>query len=209
MRIGVLGSGNVGGALGKRWAAAGHSVVFASRQPDSADMAALVAAVGENARAATAAEAVAASDVILLATPWPATKGVVEGVTWEGKVLIDATNPLLPGLKGLQFANQTSGGEQVAAWAKGAKIVKAFNTVGYNVMENPEFGGRRATLLYCGDDSAAKSAVRELVEAAGFVAEDAGPLLQARLLEPFALLWITLAMVEGYGREIAFSLLRR
>lgn len=209
MRIGVLGSGNVGGALGKRWAAAGHTVAFASRQPDSADMAELVAAAGEHARATTSADAVASSDVVLVATPWPATKGVVEGLDWTGKVLIDATNPLLPGLAGLEYANSTSGAEHVARWAVGASVVKAFNTVGFNVMENPDFGGRPATLFYCGDDPAAKAAVRQLTEGAGFAAEDAGPLKQARLLEPFALLWISLAMVQGYGREIGFSLMRR
>jgi 8-hydroxy-5-deazaflavin:NADPH oxidoreductase len=209
MRIGILGSGNVGGVLGKRWAAAGHRVAFASREPESAAMAELVAAAGENARSTTAAEAVAAGDVILVATPWPATKGVVEGLEWQGKVLIDATNPLLPGLAGLEYGNSTSGAEQVAGWAKGATVVKAFNTVGYNVMANPDFAGRPATLFYCGDDPAAKAVVRELAAAAGFAPEDAGPLRQARLLEPFALLWISLAMVHGYGREIGFSLMRR
>ncbi len=209
MRIGILGSGNVGGALGKRWAGAGHAVAFASREPGSAAMAELVAAAGPNARATTAAEAVAASEVILVATPWPATKGVVESLAWEGKVLIDATNPLLPKLAGLEYANSTSGAEQVAGWAVGAKVVKAFNTVGYNVMENPDFGGQPATLFYCGDDAAAKATVRELAIAVGFAVEDAGPLKQARLLEPFALLWISLAMVQGYGRDIGFSLLRR
>jgi predicted dinucleotide-binding enzyme len=209
MRIGILGSGNVGGTLGTRWAAAGHTVAFASRQPEGEAMQALVAAAGPNARATTAADAVASSAIVLLATPWPATKGAVDGLDWTGKVLIDATNPLLPGLAGLEYANVTSGAEQLAAWAPGATLVKAFNTVGYNVMANPEFGGQTATLFYCGDDAAAKATVKELGAAIGFSPEDAGPLRQARLLEPFALLWISLAMAQGYGRNIGFSLLRR
>lgn len=209
MPIGILGSGNVGGALGRRWAAAGHPVLFASREPDSPRMAALVAAAGPLARAATAAETVASSDIVLLATPWPATRDAVANLPWNGKILIDATNPLLPALAGLEFANTTSGAEHVAAWAPGARVVKAFNTIGYNIMENPTFAGAPVTLLYCGDDPEAKAAVRALAAAAGFAPEDAGRLLRARLLEPFALLWISLAMLEGYGRDIAFSLLRR
>ena len=163
MNIGIIGSGNVGGALRARWAAGGHQVVFASRKPESAEMKALVATAGPNARAGTAEEAVAASDVVLLATPWPATQAVVAGLgPLDGKILIDATNPILPRLAGLEFANTTSGAEQIAGWAPGARVVKAFNTVGFNVMENPDFGGRAATLFYSGEDKEAKQVVRQL-----------------------------------------------
>jgi len=103
----------------------------------------------------------------------------------------------------------TSGGEQVAGWARGAKVVKAFNTVGANIMENESFAGDRPVLFYCGEDAAAKKTVRQLVEEIGFDALDAGPLKQARVLEPFALLWISLAVQQGWGREFAFKVLRR
>ncbi len=210
MQIGIIGSGNVGGTLGVRFAGAGHTVVFASRKPDSAEMAELVARAGNGARAATAAETVAVSDVILLATPWPATREILEGVGGlAGKVLIDATNPLLPMLAGLEYGTTTSGAEQVAAWAPGARVVKAFNTIGFNVMADPSFGGTKAVLFYCGDDAAAKAQVGELAGAIGFDARDAGPLTQARLLEPFALLWISLALQHGYGRGIGFQFLQR
>ena len=210
MQIGIIGSGNVGGTLGVRFAGAGHAVVFASRKPDSAEMAELVARAGNGARAATAAETVAVSDVILLATPWPATREILEGVGGlAGKVLIDATNPLLPMLAGLEYGTTTSGAEQVAGWAPGTRVVKAFNTIGFNVMANPSFGGKKAVLFYCGDDTAAKAQVGELAAAIGFDARDAGPLTQARLLEPFALLWISLALQHGYGRGIGFEFLQR
>ena len=87
-------------------------------------------------------------------------------------------------------------------------MVKIFNTIGYNVMANPSFGSVPATLLYCGDDGDAKSVARDLAAAIGFDPVDAGPLRQARVLEPFALLWISLAF-GGQGREIAFRLMRR
>lgn len=210
MKIGVIGSGNVGGTLGVRFAGAGHSVLFASRRPESEEMRELAARAGNGARATGAAEAVAESDVILLATPWPATREILQGLgSLKGKVLIDATNPLLPGLAGMEYGTTTSGAEQVAAWAPGARVVKAFNTVGFNVMAEPAFGEARAVLFYCGDDAAAKAQVAELAAAIGFDARDAGPLTQARLLEPFALLWISLALVHGYGRGIGFQFLQR
>jgi predicted dinucleotide-binding enzyme len=210
MIIGVIGSGNVGGALGTRWARAGHHVLFGSRKPDANEMKQLAAGAGSTARAASFKEAAEAADVLLLATPWQATKAVFEGLgDLRGKPLIDATNPLLPDLSGLAVGTTISGAEQVANWAHGARVVKAFNTAGFNIMTNPEFGGERPVMFYCGDDAAAKQTVRPLVEELGFEAIDAGPLTQARLLEPFALLWISLALVYGQGREIAFKLLRR
>ncbi|MEZ5351916.1 MAG: NADPH-dependent F420 reductase [Bryobacteraceae bacterium] len=209
MKIGIIGSGNVGGALGARWAAAGHQVLFSSRNPGSEEMRALLAKAGGNSRAATSAETAEGSDVILIATPWAATRAVVEGLSLAGKVVIDATNPLRPSLDGLEVGMDTSGAEQVAQWAPGALVVKAFNTIGFNIMESPRFGDRGAALFYCGDDAGAKGVVHQLASELGFEAHDAGPLRQARLLEPFALLWISLALVHGYGREIGFSLLRR
>ena len=126
-----------------------------------------------------------------------------------GKILLDCTNPLLPGLGGLEVGQNTSGAESVAQWAPGARVVKIFNTVGYNIMANPAFGNERASMLLCGDDAEAKRVASGLAEDAGFEPVDAGPLTQARLLEPFALLWITMALKYGHGREMAFRLLRR
>jgi predicted dinucleotide-binding enzyme len=210
MNIGIIGSGNVGGTLGTRWAQAGHDVIFGSRNPGSDAMRQLAAKAGPSARAASLQEALEAAELLLLATPWPATKAVLEGLgDPAGKVLMDATNPLLPNLAGLEYGATTSGAERVAGWARGAKVVKAFNTVGFNIMANPAFGGDRPVMFYCGDDAAAKQMVKPLVEELGFESIDAGPLSQARLLEPFALLWISLALVHGQGREIGFKLLRR
>jgi predicted dinucleotide-binding enzyme len=214
MSIGIIGSGNVGGTLGTRWAQAGHQVIFGSRNPGSEEIQQLIAGSGGSqgrpARAASLADAVRSSEVLLLATPWPATKDVLQGLgDLAGKVLIDATNPLLPDLSGLALGTTTSAAEQVAGWAPGAKVVKAFNTVGFNIMADTAFGVDRPVMFYCGDDAASKQTVKPLVEQLEFQAVDAGPLAQARLLEPFALLWISLALVHGQGREMAFKLLRR
>ena len=210
MTIGIIGSGNVGGTLGTRWAQAGHQVIFGSRNPQATDIQNLLAKTGATARAASQQEAAHSAEVLLIATPWPATRAAIQGLgDLAGKVVIDATNPLAAGLSGLEIGTTTSAGEQVASWARGAKVVKAFNTVGFNIMANPAFGTDRPVLFYCGDDGSAKNTVRSLIEPLGFEPIDAGPLRQARLLEPFALLWISLALQYGQGREIAFKLLRR
>lgn len=210
MNIGIIGSGNVGGTLGSRWAAAGHKVTFGSRTPESDEMKTLVAAAGPNATAAPTTDAVAASDVILLSTPWPATEAILAHAgSLAGKILIDATNPLLPNLAGIEFGTGRGGAEHVATWAPGAHVVKAFNTIGNNIMANPVFEGRPAALLYCGDDASAKATVRQLASDLGFDPHDVGPLIQARVLEPVAMLWISMAVFHGYGREFAFSLMRR
>jgi 8-hydroxy-5-deazaflavin:NADPH oxidoreductase len=173
-------------------------------------MKALVSQAGAMARAAESAEAVAASEVLVLATPWEATQKIVEGLgDLKGKVLIDAVNPLLPNLAGLATGGNTSGGELVAQWARGARVVKCFNTVGANVMANAAFSGMKPAMLYCGDDAEAKSTAKQLAGELGFDPLDAGPLTRARLLEPLAMLWITLAYPQGFGHDIAFALLRR
>ncbi|MBC8166294.1 MAG: NADPH-dependent F420 reductase [Bryobacteraceae bacterium] len=209
MKIGIIGSGNVGGALGCRWAQAGHEVIFASRHPQSPEMQELIAK-SPGSRAASDAEAVSPSEILVLATPWPPTEQIVRGLGDLGnRIVIDATNALKPDLSGMALENTTSGAEQVSKWALGGRVVKAFNTVGSNIMENSTFGAEKPVLFYCGDDAEAKKTVHALAAELGFDPQDAGPLDQARLLEPFALLWITLALKYGYGREIAFKFLRR
>ncbi len=210
MNIGIIGSGNVGGTLGTRWAKNNHTVVFSSRNPQSDQMKEVVRQAGSSASAATVAECVKSSDVLLLATPWPAARKALESAgDLRGKILIDAVNPVASDLSGLEIGTTTSAAEQIANWAPGAKVVKAFNTVGSNIMENPDFPGGKPVLFYCGDDAEAKKTVHALVQELGFDARDAGPLKQARHLEAFAMLWITMALVYGYGRDFAFQLLTR
>jgi len=210
MRIGIIGSGSVGGTLGQRWSRAGHTVIFGSRRPEAEGIRNLVAAAGPNASSLTLPETARTGEVLLLATPWAATREAVQGLgDLAGKILLDATNPILPDFAGLEFGATTSGGEQIALWARGARVVKIFNSVGFNVMSDPVFGTDRAVLFYCGDDAAAKQTAGLLAGELGFEAVDAGDLKQARYLEPFAMLWISLALVQGLGREIGFKLLRR
>lgn len=183
-------------------------MTFASRTPESGEMKALVAQ-SPGSRAASAPNAVADAEVVLLSTPWHVTRGMVTALNLQGKILIDATNPILPQFAGLEYGNTTSGAENVTQWAPGAHVVKAFNTIGFEIMQNPAFGDARAALFYCGDDAGAKQAVHQLALDLGFDPYDAGPLARARILEPHAMLWISLAMMQGLGRQMAFHVLRR
>jgi 8-hydroxy-5-deazaflavin:NADPH oxidoreductase len=211
MKIGIIGSGNVGSALGKIWAAIGHDIVFGVRDPQDSKVRALVSSLGGTARAASVKEAAAHGEVVTLATPWPATQDALEAAgNLGGKILVDCTNPLAPDLSGLTVGLTTSAGEEVARWAKGAKVVKAFNTIGAQNFSSPKFGSVAATMFICGDDANAKTVVSKLAVEMGFDAVDAGPLSNSRLIEPLALLWIDLAYNRGLGpTSHAFKLLRR
>lgn len=209
MKIAIIGAGNVGGTLGKAWAAKGHDVVFGVRDPREAKVQELVRATGGKARAASVREAAAPAELVLLATPWGAAQDALGAAgDLKGKILVDATNPLKPDFSGLALGHTTSAGEEVARWAPGARVVKAFNTIGAQHMTDPRIAGQRPSMFVCGDDPAAKQTVAGLAEALGFEPVDAGPLTQARLLEALAMLWISLAYAHGLGTNIGFRLLR-
>jgi predicted dinucleotide-binding enzyme len=210
MKIGIIGAGNVGGTLGGGWAKKGHDVFFGVRDPRDDKTRRLVESIGGKARAGAVAEAAAFGEAVVLATPWQATQAAVrEAGDLSGKVVIDCTNPLTRDFSALEVGFSTSGAEQVARWAQGAKVFKAFNTTGYNIMADPVIDGVRTVMFVCGDDESAKPAVLALAGDLGFDAVDAGKLVAARLLEPWAMLWISLAFRGAVGREFAFALLRR
>jgi NADPH-dependent F420 reductase len=210
MKIAILGAGNVGGTLGRGWAKKGHDIFFGVRHPQDDKTRQLVQSLGGKARAGTVAEAAAFGEVVVLATPWQAAEAALrEAGDLSGKVVIDCTNPLTPDFSGLEVGFSTSGAEQVARWATGAKVFKAFNTTGFNIMADPVINGIRTVMFVCGDDESAKPIVLQLAGDLGFEAVDAGKLVQARLLEPWAMLWISLALRGSVGREFGFALLRR
>jgi len=214
MKIGVIGAGNVGGTLGRRWAQGGHTVVFGVRDPAEEKVRSLLASAGAPARAGRVEEAAAASEVVVLTVPWEAAHDAVRRAgDLTGKVLVDATNPVTLGLEGLQHGllvgHTTSAAEQIAVWARGARVVKAFNTTGVGNMQDPRYGAQAATMFLCGDDAAAKAVVTQLGDELGFAMIDTGPLTIARLLEPLAMLWMHLAVFQGQGTEFAFMLQRR
>lgn len=209
MKIAILGAGSVGGALGEAWTRYGHEVLFGVRNPGSADVHALLQRCGPRARAESIADAVQLAEVVVNALPWTATRGVLEKLNLGDKPLLDCSNPLKPDLSGLEIGTSTSAGEQVASWTESSKVVKIFNSTGFNNMANPKYGADRLTMFYCGDDPRAKEIAAGLAHDIGFHPVDAGPLSNARLLEPLSMLWIWLAIHGGQGRDIAFQLVKR
>jgi 8-hydroxy-5-deazaflavin:NADPH oxidoreductase len=209
MKIGIIGSGNMGSGLGKIWAKKGHEVTF-SYSRNQEKLAVLSSSV-PNAKAGSPVEA-AHTEVVLLAVRWQDLPDALKQAgSLAGKIVIDCTNPLKPDMSGLEFGYTTSAAEEIAKMAPEAKVVKAFNTAFAQVYEEHSrlFGSRRASMLYCGDDAAAKTVVAKLISDVGFEPVDCGPLSVARLLEPVAMLIITLGYGMKMGTNMALDLIRR
>ena len=208
MKIGIIGAGDVGGTLGRRWCQKKHEIMFGVRNHQSQNVQKLIK-VDQNLRFGDIREAVTFGEVILLAIPWTSIEDtILKAGNLSGKILIDPTNPLTPDLKGLALDN-TSVAEKIAELAKSANVVKAFNTIGAKTLDNLMFDSQRADLFICGDNSHAKQVVEELAIEIGFDIVDVGPLVNARMLEQLALLWIELALRRQLGPNIAFKLLRK
>jgi 8-hydroxy-5-deazaflavin:NADPH oxidoreductase len=204
MKIAILGAGNVGGTLAAGWKAAGHEIVIAARNPDSPKVKAAAAATGASIE--EIADAAVNAEAILLATPWAAVPDALSAAEdLSGKLVMDATNPLLPEFAGLDHKEGRSGAEQVQKLAPRALVVKIFNTTGSANMAKPD----GATMLYAGDNTAAKKAAAKLASDIGFNPVNAGPLAHAKLLEYHALLWITLAYKQQLGPEYVFNIEKR
>jgi predicted dinucleotide-binding enzyme len=207
VHISIIGAGNVGRALGQSWLACGHDVRFGVPDPTSAKYADLPAQ-----RVVQPAAAVVGAEAIILATPWPNTEAAIRGLgDLAGRMVVDCTNPLGVGPGGLSLAvgHTTSGGELVAAWAQGASVFKAFNSTGAANMADLRGYDPAPAMFVAGDDTARKPLVMRLARDLGFQPIDAGPLIVARLLEPFAMLWIDQALNRGAGQDFAFAVVRR
>ncbi|MDX1945309.1 MAG: NADPH-dependent F420 reductase [Pirellulaceae bacterium] len=210
MNVAILGTGGVGGILGSRWAQVGHAVAFGSRDPKAEKPRQLAAKLGPAGRVVSPGEAIAAAEVIVLAVPWGASREVLASLgDLGGRVLIDCTNPLKADFSGIELGHTESAAERIAEWVPTARVVKAFNTASTRVMNDPQFGPYAATMFYCGDDAAAKTLVKQLVADLGFDPVDAGPLFNARYLEPLAMLYIHLAVKQGWGSNCAFKVMKR
>jgi len=206
--IAILGAGNVGMALARSLTEKGTSVQFGV--PDPAKYRETAAALGPLASVTSTAEAIAANDLVILAVPYGAAAGIAQSLPdWRGKILVDATNPIAPGLAGLSVGTTTSGAEEIAREARGARVVKAFNTTGAENMADPGYPGGKIFMPVCGDDAEARARVVALATLIGFDAVDCGGLAAARYLEPFAMTWIHMAIKLGQGRRFAFARLRR
>jgi len=214
MKIGILGTGDVGRALGDAFIATGHEVKMGSREAANEKAVAWVKQAGGRASAGTFSDAVKFADVAVIATAWSGTESALrmaELKNFAGKPVIDATNPLkfTPGRPPeLALGHTDSGGEQVQRWLPSARVVKAFNTVGYGMMFKPDLPGGPPDMFICGNEAAAKKTVSEILKSFGWETIDIGGIEGARLLEPLCVLWVGYAMRTN-TRTHAFKLLRK
>jgi 8-hydroxy-5-deazaflavin:NADPH oxidoreductase len=190
--IAVIGTGEVGSALGPEFAALGHTIVYGSREPQRDDVRDLVSRTGERAAAALPEVAAAEADIIVLAVP-----GLLVGETTrslgdlEGKTIIDPTNALQRGDDGqLEMSVDTSNAEIIQAAAPDADVVKAFNTLNWRQMVEPDTSGGPVSVPLVGNSAAAKAKVAGLVEGLGLEPIDLGSVKNARHVEGMLILWI-------------------
>lgn len=204
-KVAIIGTGNVGGALGKALSGAGHSVTYAAQNPEHAQTAA--AAVSGTA-AASAAEAAAAAEVIVLAVPFTAAEAVSADIAAAaaGKVVIDTTNPLKPDYSGLATVGGPSGAARISAALNGAHVVKAFNTMFAGNQGNPTALGQVIDALYATDDEGASAAFATLASSIGFRPVKVGPLAAAAELEAMAWLNIRLQLLNNGAWNTAYVL---
>jgi len=207
MRIGILGSGLMGGKLGRVFARAGHDVVF-SYSHDKAKLERLAREAGAGARAGTPREAAQDAEAVLLAVHWSRVNDVLKQAgSLSGKVVITCSLPMNRSDTDLVVAHTSSGAEKLARKLRRAAVVSAFGTVPSEVLFavfEKRKRKKRPSLIYCGDDKRAKKVAAQLIRDAGFDPVDAGPLRMARYSEPFTLLIAQLAYEGDEGPALAY-----
>lgn len=214
MKVGILGSGDVGCTLGSAFVELGHSVCMGSRDAENPRAMAWAESHDSQASHGTFATAASFGELIVLATRGVANEAVLRAAGLDGfddKIVIDTTNPLdfsRGGPPTLALGHTDSGGELVQRLLPRARVVKAFNAIGAAHMFRPEFPGGPASMFICGNDATAKANVAELVLDFGWPSIDAGAIEGARLLEPLAALWVHVGFSSGAWNH-AFHLLRR
>lgn len=214
MQVGILGSGDVGQALGLGFIGLGHRVKIGSREPNSAKLKPWLTKAGKQSSTGSFEETARFADIAVLATLWSGTESALKLAKPEnlaGKLVMDVTNPLViePNKPPrLALGHTDSGGEQVQRWLPQSKVVKAFNTVGNAHMVDPKFKNGPPDMFICGDDASAKQVVTGFCTDFGWGVVDVGGIEGARLLEPLCILWVMHGLKTGSWNH-AFKLLQK
>ncbi|MCU0357591.1 MAG: NAD(P)-binding domain-containing protein [Cyclobacteriaceae bacterium] len=205
MKIAIIGTGNVGGALATAWSKAGHTIFLGVQ--DTTDFKGKELLKNAKTSVHTVQNAVREAELILLATPAPAAVEIALSLgDTSGKVIVDAMNIVM----GRGPAGFTNTADAILANTNTRDVVKSFNTTGFNNMKNPVYGNMAIDMFMAGDSERGKKIVRQLALDAGFAeCYDVGGNDKFQLMEQFAFFWINLAMMRGQGREIGFKLLKR
>lgn len=205
MKIAIIGTGNVGGALATKWAQKNHEINLGVR--DVAKFKGMDLLSNPNTKAFTISDAVAKSDIILISTPAVAAIEVSKSLgDTTGKIIIDTMN-IVMGRGPLGFKNTA---DAILENTQTRDVVKCFNTTGANNMNNPSYNGQALDMFVAGDSVVGKAAAIQLAKDAGFAeCYSIGGNDKFELMEQFAWFWINLAMFQGQGRNIGFKLLKK
>ena len=203
LRIAVLGAGNIGGTLGRKWAAAGHKVSFGVTNPDSERAQALRAELGTKVTIGSVTDALTDNDVVVTAIPGKAMDETItkHAAQLDGKIIIDTANKLGGGRMNSFATFQTH--------TPHARVFRAFNTLGWENFADPVFDGIQADLFYCGPDGDARAVAEQLIEDVGLCPMRLGDVDQVGLVDSVGSLWFVLALGQGKGRHLAFKVLSR
>ena len=207
--IALIGTGEVSGAFGPRFAELGHLVIYGSRTPERPEVQEMVRATGTGASAALPNEAAAQADIVMINVPWGVAEEVVLGLgDLAGKIVIDPINPRIVDEDGYRdYPTYTSNAERIQNLAPQAFVVKAFNTISADTMIDPDVLGHPVTIPIAGNDAAAKQTVAALAEALGYEAIDVGPVRYAHIVEGFYLLRSNAR--DQHGTHYEYHLRRR
>lgn len=209
MKIGIIGTGNMGIGFCKCLSKTSHQVFIGSRDPEKAKK--MAKSFGNNFKGGSIRETAEFGDVVILAVPWHSIKDVL-AQTGElaGKIVVDITNPLTQDFSGLDVGFTTSAAEEIAKLVPKAKVVKGFNTIFAQLLQSSyKFKEGPANVFICGDDQKAKTKVSELAKDIGLEPVDVGQLNRARFVEPLGMLNIICGFHQKMGTNIAFKLIRK
>ena len=203
MRIAILGTGNIGATLGRKWSTAGHEIVFGTREPGSTKVQELLHSMSGPSEARSVSEAVALGKVVLFAIPWSVTDLAVKehSAALAGKIVIDATN----NFRGQPPVNNLAAFQ---AHAPDTVYFRAFNSLGWENFEHPIIGGIQVDHFYCGPGGETKKVVVALIVDVGLNPVYLGDLEEIELADALGSLWVGLVFRQGMPRRMAFKLLK-
>jgi predicted dinucleotide-binding enzyme len=211
MNVAIIGPGKLGSGLAKLWTRKGHEV-FLSFSRDEKKLGVIATEIGPHAHAASVKDAVAKSEVVVLATKWGVVpEALAQAGSLDGKIVLDCTNTMSPRKTAEGLPETRSCAEVLATMIPGAHVIKTFNQAFEQILhaDSRLFGGERPTMFYCGDDVEAKKVAADLIADTDFEPVDAGPLENARYVEAYAILVIRLGHTLGLGTNVAMRLMRR
>jgi predicted dinucleotide-binding enzyme len=216
MKIGIIGSGAVGQALGKGFAAEGHEVMLGTREPGSKKITEWIEKTGKGVKSGTFEETAKFGELLVLCPLYNAVKDIIDlagNNNFKGKVVIDTTNPLSgePPVNGvLKYVKTEKGsaGETIQSWLTDSHVVKAFNSIGNMYMYKPRFDEGQPTMFICGNDNDAKAVVTEILKSFGWDVVDCGSIEASGAIEGLCIIWCARGFLEGQWNHV-FKLLKK